>query len=132
MRLLAIRLPGAHFLCSGISAYGRTSPAFTIHDAPEGTESLSFMMSDKDAPNFTAAAPFVTMAADACRRARLITSGHASPQATHGIEKLAIGKLLAIIGPNLGRASIYGVNGGAASWALKLLHELQSIDAEVA
>jgi phosphatidylethanolamine-binding protein (PEBP) family uncharacterized protein len=42
----------AHFLWSGISACGRTSPAFTISDAPEGTESLRFMMSDKDAPNF--------------------------------------------------------------------------------
>jgi len=28
------------------------SPAFTIHDAPRETESLHFIMSDKDAPHF--------------------------------------------------------------------------------
>ncbi|MGB8901009.1 MAG: YbhB/YbcL family Raf kinase inhibitor-like protein [Methylocella sp.] len=33
-------------------ACGRTSPAFTIQDAPEGTERLRFVMIDKDAPNF--------------------------------------------------------------------------------
>jgi phosphatidylethanolamine-binding protein (PEBP) family uncharacterized protein len=42
----------ASFSWSGIRACGRTSPAFTIHDAPKGTESLRFMMNDKDAPNF--------------------------------------------------------------------------------
>jgi phosphatidylethanolamine-binding protein (PEBP) family uncharacterized protein len=40
------------FSWSGIRACGRTSPAFTIHDAPKGTERLRFVMSDKDAPNF--------------------------------------------------------------------------------
>jgi phosphatidylethanolamine-binding protein (PEBP) family uncharacterized protein len=43
---------GARFSWSGISACGRTSPAFTIRDAPKGTESLRFMMSDQDAPSF--------------------------------------------------------------------------------
>jgi phosphatidylethanolamine-binding protein (PEBP) family uncharacterized protein len=42
----------AHFSWSGIKACGRTSPAFTIDDAPKGTESLRFMMNDTDAPNF--------------------------------------------------------------------------------
>jgi phosphatidylethanolamine-binding protein (PEBP) family uncharacterized protein len=42
----------ASFSWSGIRACGRTSPAFTIHDAPKGMESLRFMMNDKDAPNF--------------------------------------------------------------------------------
>jgi phosphatidylethanolamine-binding protein (PEBP) family uncharacterized protein len=42
----------ASFSWSGIKPCGRTSPAFTIHDAPKGTESLRFMMIDKDAPNF--------------------------------------------------------------------------------
>jgi hypothetical protein len=42
----------ASFSWSGISACGKASPAFTIHDAPNGTESLRFMMSDKDAPRF--------------------------------------------------------------------------------
>ena len=42
----------ASFSWSGIRACGRTSPAFTIQDAPEGTERLRFMMNDKDAPNF--------------------------------------------------------------------------------
>jgi phosphatidylethanolamine-binding protein (PEBP) family uncharacterized protein len=42
----------ASFSWSGIRACGRTSPGFTIHDAPKGTESLRFMMNDKDAPNF--------------------------------------------------------------------------------
>jgi len=42
----------ARFSWSGIRACGRTSPAFTIQDAPEGTESLRFVMIDKDAPNF--------------------------------------------------------------------------------
>jgi phosphatidylethanolamine-binding protein (PEBP) family uncharacterized protein len=42
----------ARFSWSGIKACGRTSPAFTIHDAPKETESLRFMMNDKDAPNF--------------------------------------------------------------------------------
>ena len=40
------------FSWSGIKACGRISPAFTIEDAPEETESLRFMMNDKDAPNF--------------------------------------------------------------------------------
>jgi phosphatidylethanolamine-binding protein (PEBP) family uncharacterized protein len=40
----------ANFSWSGISACGKTSPAFTIRDAPKGTESLRFVMSDKDAP----------------------------------------------------------------------------------
>jgi phosphatidylethanolamine-binding protein (PEBP) family uncharacterized protein len=42
----------ARFSWSGIKACGRTSPAFTIHDVPMGTESLRFMMNDEDAPNF--------------------------------------------------------------------------------
>jgi phosphatidylethanolamine-binding protein (PEBP) family uncharacterized protein len=42
----------ASFSWAGIRACGGTSPAFTIHDAPKGTESLRFMMTDKDAPNF--------------------------------------------------------------------------------
>ena len=42
----------ASFSWSGISACGRTSPAFTIQDAPEGTERLRFVMIDKNAPNF--------------------------------------------------------------------------------
>jgi phosphatidylethanolamine-binding protein (PEBP) family uncharacterized protein len=42
----------ARFSWSGIKACGRTSPAFTIDDAPKETESLRFMMNDKDAPNF--------------------------------------------------------------------------------
>jgi phosphatidylethanolamine-binding protein (PEBP) family uncharacterized protein len=42
----------ASFSWSGIRACRRTSPAFTIQDAPEGTESLRFVMIDKDAPNF--------------------------------------------------------------------------------
>jgi phosphatidylethanolamine-binding protein (PEBP) family uncharacterized protein len=42
----------ANFSWSGISACGKTSPAFTIRDAPKGTESLRFVMSDKDAPTF--------------------------------------------------------------------------------
>jgi phosphatidylethanolamine-binding protein (PEBP) family uncharacterized protein len=42
----------ASFSWSGIRACERTSPAFTIHDAPKGTESLRFTMKDKDAPNF--------------------------------------------------------------------------------
>jgi phosphatidylethanolamine-binding protein (PEBP) family uncharacterized protein len=42
----------ARFSWSGIKACGRTSPAFTIHDAPKETESLRFMMNDKDTPNF--------------------------------------------------------------------------------
>ena len=42
----------ASFSWSGIRACGRTSPAFTIQDAPEGTERLRFVMIDKDAPNF--------------------------------------------------------------------------------
>jgi phosphatidylethanolamine-binding protein (PEBP) family uncharacterized protein len=42
----------ARFSWSGIRACGGTSPAFTIHDAPMGTESLRFTMNDKDAPNF--------------------------------------------------------------------------------
>jgi phosphatidylethanolamine-binding protein (PEBP) family uncharacterized protein len=42
----------ARFSWSGIRACDRTSPAFTIHDAPTGTESLRFTMNDKDAPNF--------------------------------------------------------------------------------
>src|ERR1700737_3074889 len=42
----------ARFSWSGIKACGRTSPAFTIEDAPKETESLRFMMNDKDAPNF--------------------------------------------------------------------------------
>jgi hypothetical protein len=42
----------ARFSWSGVRACGRTSPAFTIHDAPKETESLRFMMNDKDAPNF--------------------------------------------------------------------------------
>jgi phosphatidylethanolamine-binding protein (PEBP) family uncharacterized protein len=42
----------AHFSWSGISACGRTSPAFTISDAPKGTTSLRFMMRDRDAPQF--------------------------------------------------------------------------------
>jgi phosphatidylethanolamine-binding protein (PEBP) family uncharacterized protein len=42
----------ARFSWAGISACGRTSPAFTIRDALEGTESLRFIMSDKDAPSF--------------------------------------------------------------------------------
>ena len=40
------------FSWSGVRACGRTSPAFTIQDAPKGTESLRFMMRDEDAPNF--------------------------------------------------------------------------------
>jgi Phosphatidylethanolamine-binding protein len=43
---------GASFSWSGIGACGRTSPAFTIHDAPKETASLRFRMNDKDAPNF--------------------------------------------------------------------------------
>jgi phosphatidylethanolamine-binding protein (PEBP) family uncharacterized protein len=43
---------GASFSWSGIEACGRTSPAFTIHDAPKETESLRFVMNDKDAPGF--------------------------------------------------------------------------------
>jgi phosphatidylethanolamine-binding protein (PEBP) family uncharacterized protein len=39
----------ASFSWSGIRACGRTSPAFTIQDAPEGTERLRFVMIDKDA-----------------------------------------------------------------------------------
>jgi phosphatidylethanolamine-binding protein (PEBP) family uncharacterized protein len=42
----------ARFSWSGIIACGKVSPAFTIHDAPKGTESLHFSMTDKDAPNF--------------------------------------------------------------------------------
>jgi phosphatidylethanolamine-binding protein (PEBP) family uncharacterized protein len=42
----------ASFSWSGIRACGRTSPAFTIQHAPEGTVSLRFVMIDKDAPNF--------------------------------------------------------------------------------
>jgi hypothetical protein len=42
----------ARFSWSGIKACGRTSPAFTIEDVPKETESLRFMMNDKDAPNF--------------------------------------------------------------------------------
>ena len=42
----------ASFSWSGIRACGRTSPAFTIQGAPEGTASLRFVMIDKDAPNF--------------------------------------------------------------------------------
>ena len=42
----------ASFSWLGIKACGRTSPAFTIQDAPEGTERLRFVMIDKDAPNF--------------------------------------------------------------------------------
>ena len=42
----------ASFSWLGIKACGRTSPAFTIQDAPEGTERLRFVMIDKDAPSF--------------------------------------------------------------------------------
>ena len=42
----------ASFSWSGIRACGRTSPAFTILDAPKGTQSLRFTMNDKDAPSF--------------------------------------------------------------------------------
>jgi len=42
----------ASFSWSGIAACGKTSPAFTIRDAPIGTASLRFMMSDRDAPSF--------------------------------------------------------------------------------
>src|ERR1700730_2464623 len=42
----------ASFSWSKIRACGRTSPAFTIQHAPEGTVSLRFVMIDKDAPNF--------------------------------------------------------------------------------
>jgi phosphatidylethanolamine-binding protein (PEBP) family uncharacterized protein len=42
----------ASFSWSGIGACGRTSPAFTIDDAPKGTESLRFVLNDKDAPGF--------------------------------------------------------------------------------
>ena len=42
----------ARFSWSGIKACSRTSPAFTIDDAPKETESLRFIMNDKDAPNF--------------------------------------------------------------------------------
>ena len=42
----------ARFSWSGISACGRTSPAFTIRNAPKGTESLRFMTSDENAPSF--------------------------------------------------------------------------------
>ncbi|MGO9238701.1 MAG: phospholipid-binding protein [Methylocella sp.] len=42
----------ARFIWSGIRPCGRASPAFTIHDAPKRTESLRFMMNDKDAPHF--------------------------------------------------------------------------------
>ena len=42
----------ASFSWSGIPACGKTSPAFTLHDAPKETASLRFMMNDKDAPNF--------------------------------------------------------------------------------
>ncbi len=55
--LVLASMPGAaafsaSFSWSGIGACGRTSPAFTILDAPQGTESLRFTMNDKDAPNF--------------------------------------------------------------------------------
>ena len=64
----------ASFSWSGIRACGRTSPAFTIQDAPEGTERLRFVMIDKDAQTFgTAAAPFPITAVDACQKALLIT-----------------------------------------------------------
>lgn len=42
----------ASFSWSGIPPCGRTSPSFTIRDAPKETESLRFMMWDKDAPGF--------------------------------------------------------------------------------
>jgi hypothetical protein len=42
----------ANFSWAGIRPCGRKSPAFTIHDAPKETESLHFIMSDKDAPHF--------------------------------------------------------------------------------
>src|SRR5580704_13721927 len=46
------RRPSVHASHGRESACGRTSPAFTIDDAPKETESLRFMMNDKDAPNF--------------------------------------------------------------------------------
>ena len=42
----------ANFTWAGIKACGRTSPAFTIQDAPKETESLRFILTDKDAPGF--------------------------------------------------------------------------------
>ena len=42
----------ANFSWAGIRPCGGVSPAFTIHDAPKETESLHFIMSDKDAPHF--------------------------------------------------------------------------------
>src|SRR5208283_3638303 len=41
-----------NFSWEGIRPCGRVSPAFSIHDAPRETESLHFIMSDKDAPHF--------------------------------------------------------------------------------
>jgi phosphatidylethanolamine-binding protein (PEBP) family uncharacterized protein len=40
------------FSWSGIKPCGKISPAFTIQNAPKETESLRFVLKDKDAPNF--------------------------------------------------------------------------------
>ncbi len=42
----------ASFSWSGINPCEKVSPAFTIVDAPKDTQSLRFMMRDRDAPNF--------------------------------------------------------------------------------
>jgi phosphatidylethanolamine-binding protein (PEBP) family uncharacterized protein len=42
----------AGFSWSGIKPCGRVSPAFIIIDAPKDTQTLRFLMTDRDAPNF--------------------------------------------------------------------------------
>ena len=42
----------AGFSWAGIDACGKISPAFTIRDAPAGTERLRLLMKDEDAPGF--------------------------------------------------------------------------------
>lgn len=42
----------ADFSWAGISPCGRTSPAFAVTDAPNGTASLRFTLQDQDAPQF--------------------------------------------------------------------------------
>jgi phosphatidylethanolamine-binding protein (PEBP) family uncharacterized protein len=56
----------ASFSWSGIKACGRPSPAFTIQDVPEGTESLRFVMIYKDAPNFKHGGRTVTYNRSGC------------------------------------------------------------------
>lgn len=42
----------AAFTWAGIAPCEKVSPAFTLKDVPAGTEKLSFVMHDRDAPHF--------------------------------------------------------------------------------